>query len=246
MKIKLGSKFFTALVIFGFIGQVAWVVENMYFNVFIYKMFHASASAISFMVAESAVAATVTTNLIGALSDRLGKRKIISCGGYLAWGISILAFAFIRMDILSTFTGSVSAAASLGITLVIVMDCVMTFFGSSANDAGYNAWITDWGNETNRGKIEGINSMMPLVAVLVVFGGFSAFSLDRPESWTMIYLIIGSAVMLVGLLGFILVEDKPMLFREENYWNTVIYSFCPRVMKSNPILFVTIYVFSFF
>ena len=50
MKKKLGGKFWAALVIFGLVGQVAWVVENMYFNVFIYKMFNASAADISSMV----------------------------------------------------------------------------------------------------------------------------------------------------------------------------------------------------
>ena len=55
-----GKKFWTALVLFGLVGQVAWVVENMYLNVFIYKMFHASAAAISTMVGASAVTATVT------------------------------------------------------------------------------------------------------------------------------------------------------------------------------------------
>ena len=43
-------KFWAALFIFSLMGQVAWVVENMYFNVFIYKMFHATAADISLMV----------------------------------------------------------------------------------------------------------------------------------------------------------------------------------------------------
>ena len=81
---KLGKRFWASMLIFGLVGQVAWVVENMYFNVFLYKMFHASAEAISAMVAASAVAATVTTVLIGALSDKVGKRKIFICGGYIA------------------------------------------------------------------------------------------------------------------------------------------------------------------
>ena len=48
-------KFYLALVIFSLVGQVAWVMENMYFNVFIYKMFNASAEAISAMVSASAI-----------------------------------------------------------------------------------------------------------------------------------------------------------------------------------------------
>ena len=205
---KAGKRFWAALFIFSLMGQVAWVVENMYFNVFIYKMFHASAADISLMVGASSVAATVTTILVGAFTDYVGKRKVFICGGYLAWGLSILAFALLRMDFLTPLAGSALGAASLGITLVIVLDCVMTFLGSSANDACFNAWMTDWGDGGNRGKIEGVNSMMPLVAILVVFGGFSAFDLDRAESWTAIYLIVGAAVMLIGGLGFFLIEEK--------------------------------------
>ena len=77
--------FWAALVIFSLVGQIAWVMENMYFNVFIYKMFGASAEAISGMVAASAVAATVTTLLIGALSDKSASGSslfavVIFCG----------------------------------------------------------------------------------------------------------------------------------------------------------------------
>ena len=54
------KKFWAALAVFSLMGQVAWVVENMYFNIFIYKMFHASAADISLMVGASSVAATVT------------------------------------------------------------------------------------------------------------------------------------------------------------------------------------------
>ena len=247
---KLGRKFWTAMVLFGLIGQVAWVVENMYLNVFIYKMFHASAADISLMVGASSVAAAVTTLLVGALSDRVGKRKIFICGGYVVWGVTILGFGLVRMDILEPLCGSVAEAAALGITLVIILDCVMTFFGSSANDAGYNAWITDAGDETNRGKIEGINSMMPLVAILVVFGGFMGFDLDKAESWTLIYIIIGGVVLLLGVAGFFLIEEQLPLekSRQEktSYWYNLIYSFRPSVMKQNGLLYAILVAFALF
>lgn len=103
-KTKLGGRFWLALTVFSLVGQVAWVVENMYFNVFIYKMFHATAAQIGLMVAASAVVATLTTILIGALSDRVGKRKIFICVGYLLWGISILSFALIRVDVITPWS----------------------------------------------------------------------------------------------------------------------------------------------
>ena len=247
---KLGRTFWASMLIFGLIGQVAWVVENMYFNVFIYKMFKASAGDISLMVGASSVAATLTTVLMGALSDKLGKRKLLICGGYLLWGISILSFALIRVDVLTPLAGSVTAAFSLGITLVILLDCVMTFFGSAANDAAYNAWLTDWGDETNRGRIEGMNSMMPLVSILVVFGGFMGFDLDRSESWTLIFLIIGGVVLGIGVLGFFLIKEHPSstLAKEScgAYWETVLYSFRPQVIRENRLLYGVLGAFALF
>ena len=237
---KKNGKFWLTLVIFSLTGQIAWVVENMYFNVFIYKMFRASASEIALMVTASAIAATVTTVLMGALSDKLGKRKILMCLGYIAWGVSILSFALIRADVISAVFGAAVSAASVGITLVILMDCVMTFFGSSANDAAFNAWLTDSTDETNRGAAEGINSMMPLLSILVVFGGFLGFDLDKAESWTVIYCIIGGVVLLIGVLGFFIVDEAPVKNPDNlGYFATILYGFRPDVVKRNGKLYLS-------
>ncbi|MBR6709530.1 MAG: MFS transporter, partial [Clostridia bacterium] len=205
MKRKFPPRFTAALTLFSLIGQVAWVVENMYLNVFMYKMFRASAADISTMVAASAVVATLTTVCIGALSDKMGRRRIFMCGGYILWGISILCFIPLRADLLDAAFPMATSVLSLGISLTILLDCVMTFFGSSANDAAFNAWLTDSTDADNRGAAEGINAMMPLVAILVVFGGFMAFDLDRPESWTAIFAIIGGIVLAIGVAGFFLI-----------------------------------------
>ncbi len=244
---KKNRKFWLTLIIFSLTGQIAWVVENMYFNVYIYKMFHASASEIATMVTASAIAATVTTVLMGALSDRLGKRKVFMCFGYIAWGVSILSFALIRLDVISALFGSTVGAASIGVTLVIIMDCVMTFFGSSANDAAFNAWLTDSTDETNRGAAEGINSMMPLISILVVFGGFMGFNLDLAESWTVIYAIIGGLVLLIGVLGFFLVEEAPVKNPDNlGYFPTILYGFRPDVVGKNPKLYLSMLAYMVF
>ena len=234
MKTKLTGRFWLCITIFSLMGQIAWVVENMYFNVFIYKMFGASAEAISGMVAASAVAATVTTLLIGALSDKIGKRKLFICGGYILWGISILSFSLVRVDVIGKLFPYASAAA-VGVSLTIILDCVMTFFGSSANDACFNAWLTDSTDETNRGAVEGINSMMPLLAILVVFGGFMGFDLNRSESWTAIFLIIGAVVTALGVAGFWLISEPQLDTRgNENYFKNLFYGFGLGVVKENP------------
>ena len=236
---KNNKKFMLALVIFSLVGQVAWVVENMYLNVFIYKMFNASAEAISSMVGASAVAATVTTLLVGAFSDKVGKRKIFICGGYILWGISILGFAAIRADWIRNL--------NLCVTLTIALDCLMTFFGSSANDAAFNAWLTDSTDETNRGKVEGINSMMPLVAILVVFGGFMGLNQDLQESWTVIFCVIGGVVLLLGIAGIFLIGDSNVKTEGNgNYFANIFYGFRPDVIKGNLRLYLALIVFALF
>ena len=244
---KRVSSFFPALVIFSLTGQIAWVVENMYFNVFIYRMFGASATEISAMVSASAIAATVTTLLVGALSDKVGKRKIFISGGYILWGISILAFCFVRTDVISAVFPMAASASAICITLTILLDCVMTFFGSSANDACFNAWLTDVTDEKNRGAAEGINAMMPLVAILAVFGGFMSFDLGKSESWTAIFAIIGGAVVLIGILGIFLIRD-PNLRTEgnQNYFTNIFYGFRPAVVRQNPLLYLCLAAFALF
>ena len=246
-KTGLSSRFWAALIVFSLTGQIAWVVENMYFNVFIYKMFHASAGAISLMVAASAAAATLTTILMGALSDKVGKRKIFICGGYILWGVSIWSFALIRTDVINKLFPAAVSAASAGVALVIVMDCVMTFFGSTANDACFNAWLTDSTDERNRGAAEGVNAMMPLIAILAVFGGFMGFDLDQASSWVTIYTIIGLAVIAIGVLGFFLIEEPGIDVSENTSWlKNLVYGFRPSVIRENKSLYRALVAFAVF
>lgn len=246
MKTKLGGRFFATLILFSLIGQIAWVVENMYLNVFMYKMFSASSSEIAVMVGASAVAATLTTVFIGALSDKIGKRKVFMCGGYILWGVSILSFMLIRTNIIEAIFPATVAAASVGVALVIILDCVMTFFGSSANDAAFNAWLTDSTDNSNRGSAEGINAMMPLVAILAVFGGFMAFDLDKENHWTFIFLIIGLVVLTVGIVGLFVIKEPKLEKNTDGYFKTVIYGFKPSTVKQNKQLYLYLALFIIF
>ena len=72
----LGGKVWASLLIFGFVGQMAWMVENVYFATFIQKNITAAGWATSATVAASAVAAALATIFSAAWSDRVGRRRI--------------------------------------------------------------------------------------------------------------------------------------------------------------------------
>ena len=236
-KKKMGGKFWLALTIFSLMGQVAWVIENMYLNVFIYDKFSASPDDIASMVAASAITATLTTVFMGALSDRIGKRRLLICGGYILWGLSIFSFVLVDQFV---------SAAVLGVTLTILLDCVMTFFGSTANDAAFNAWLTDSTDFSNRGKAEGINAMMPLVAVLAVFGGFMFLNSENQYYWTIIFSIIGVLTLVIGVAGFFLIKEPKMEKAKMGYFNSILYGFKPSTVKMTPVLYIALAAFIVF
>ena len=98
MNSKLGARKWAVLILVGLFGQFAWTIENMYFNVFLYNTISTDPRYISAMVGASAVVATLTTLLMGALSDRLGKRRAFIALGYILWGFSTAAFGLITPE----------------------------------------------------------------------------------------------------------------------------------------------------
>lgn len=224
---KLSGRSWLALIVMGLAGQIAWCLENMYFNVYLYNNFSTDPDWIAAMVAASAAVATVTTLLIGALSDRLGKRKAILCGGYLLWGFSVLAFGWLE-----------SALA------VVVMDCVMTFFGSSANDACFNAWVTDITTDENRGRTESVLGILPLAAILIVFGLLDGIT--QAGRWMTFFAIVGGFTLLCGLLGFGLVKEPEFPRRQGSYFKDLVYGFHPEVVRENGPLYLALTAFAVF
>ena len=82
---KLSARKWITLILIGLFGQFAWTIENMYFNVFLYNTISTDPWYIAEMVGWSAAAATLTTLLMGALSDKLGRRKPFIAAGYVLW-----------------------------------------------------------------------------------------------------------------------------------------------------------------
>jgi len=234
----LGGRVWAALVAFGLIGQVAWTIENMYFNVFLYNTITGDTGMIAAMVAASAVVATVTSLLMGALSDRLGRRKAFIVGGYFLWGLSVMAFALVRVEGLEKLVGAAAAVRTAAV-LVILLDCVMTFFGSTANDAAFNAWVTDVTDDTNRGRVESVLAVMPLMAMLLVFGLLDG--LTAAGNWSAFFLIVGGLTVLGGALGYVFIQEpKDLRPSDEKYLANILYGLRPGVVRANPALYLSL------
>ena len=230
----------------GLVGQFAWTIENMYFNVFLYNAIAPDPTAIAWMVALSAVAATVTTLLMGALSDRVGKRKAFICLGYILWGLSVMAFALLaKPERLFRFQSLYAAGVLTGPILVVVLDCVMTFFGSTANDAAFNAYVTDVTTTENRGRAESVLAILPLISMLVIFGVFDSWT--QRGDWFAFFLFFGVLMSLTGVLSLFLVKDSPALQpRKDSYFQNLLYGFTPRVIRSLRSLYLALLAFTLF
>ena len=94
----LSFRTWLSIVLFGLVGQIAWVVENMYFSRFMQNEITKAPYATTLLVAFSALFATLATLIGGALSDRAGKRKAFICWGYVVWGFTIAAFSLVPMQ----------------------------------------------------------------------------------------------------------------------------------------------------
>ncbi len=239
---KLSARLWITLILIGLVGQFAWTIENMYFNVFLYNTISTDPGYISAMVGWSAAAATLTTLLMGALSDRVGKRKLFICGGYILWGLSTAAFGLVTVDNAAKLfpTNAVAAAA----VTVVVLDCVMTFFGSTANDAAFNAYITDSVDSGNRGRTESVLAVLPLLSMLVIFGLFDGMT-QRGE-WQKFFTIFGALVTVTGIIGIFIIKEPELTPRREPYIKNLVYGLRPDVMRSNKALYLSFAAFCVF
>ena len=240
-KVKLGKRILFNLILFGFMGQVAWAVENVYFNTFLYNFICGTPKDISVMVACSAVAAVVTTFIMGTLSDKLNRRKVFICAGYILWGITVAVFALIsRENIARAF--SISDAVKVlaaTVSVVIIMDCVMTFMGSTANDAAFNAWVTDVTVPENRGTAEAVLATLPILATLIVTVGFGAGV--SAVGYPACFIGLGIMVTLCGIIGLFSVKDSRSGVKEKsNYFQDLIYGFRPSVVRKNSKLYLSL------
>ena len=235
---KLGTRVWLGVIIVGLVGQIAWAVENLYLNVFVYDTITDDPNAIALMVALSAVSATLATLLIGPLSDRIGKRRLFITGGYVIWGISTMLFGLITVDAIAPLVPFLSAVAA-ATAAVILLDCLMCFLGASANDASFNAWVTDVTEPSNRGRVESVIAAMPLIAMLLVFGGLDG--LTKAGDWQLFFVVVGVLMIAAGLVALVLIRDVPgEPKQEESLLRAIVHGLRPSAVRENPRLYLAL------
>ena len=223
------------IVLLGLTGQVAWTVENMYLNLFVYDTITDSPTVLATLVAASAVAATLATLLAGAASDRRGRRKEFIAAGYVLWGGSTAAFGLVSVDTAASLAPAADAV-TLAIIGIIALDCVMSIFGSTANDAAFNAWVTDSTHPGNRGRVDGVLATMPLLAMLLVFGALDP--LTRGGHWGLFFAIVGGLTSLVGVVAWIGLHDASHPRATDGYLATVLHGLRPSTARAHPRLYL--------
>ncbi len=216
-------------------GQIAWGVENAWFNTFVFDTLTPNPRPIAWMVAISAITATITTLLIGTLSDRtftrLGRRRPYILFGYVLWGIVTALFP----------TVSLLRPIGLAVFMVILADAIMTFFGSAANDASFNAWTTDITDKTNRGRVEGLIQMSIFLSFILTTA--LAGMVIEKFGYFVFFYGLGGLVTLTGLIGGLMMKDAPVSHEEQfqkrlPYWREVFNTFRFSIVRENRILFL--------
>ncbi|MGH1564672.1 MFS transporter [Mumia sp. DW29H23] len=232
-----GRRLWTWVVLLGLTGQLAWTVENMYLNVFVYDTITDSPTVLATLVAFSAVAATVATLLAGAASDRSGRRRELIAAGYVLWGACTAGFGLVSLDTAASLAPAFDAVTVAVIT-IIVLDCVMSVLGSAANDAAFNAWVTDSTHPGNRGRVDGVLATMPLLAMLLVFGALDPLTKDG--AWLLFFSIVGGVTAVVGIIAWFGVREPRHPRATDTYLASVLHGLRPSTVRGNPRLYLTL------
>lgn len=220
-------------IVLGLAGQLAWAVENMYLNVFVYNTITDDPQVLAVLVASSAASATLMTLLAGAWSDRVGRRREFIALGYILWGASTAAFGWVG-----------AGTAAIAVIAIVLLDCLMSALGATANDAAFNAWITDSTTPANRGRVEGVLATFPLLAMLLIFGALDP--LTQQGNWRLFFGIIGAATALVGIVAWARLRDGEIHEVEGAYLGSVLKGLRPSTMRAQPALYLALATWAVF
>ena len=253
---QLTKRIWTGILMCSFIGGLAWNVENMYFNTFLNReIFDKGAmgsaltlpDAINLMVTLSAITAVVTTFIMGTLSEKMKNRKLFISVGYIAWGIVTALFGFISKENVATVFGLENSAQIVTVTawVVIVMDMVMTFMGSTSNDSAFQAWVTDVTTPETTSKVETAFTFVGFFAMGAVMVSGSLADAGT-ISYAVFFIALGLVVALAGVIGLFILDNPQKLeeakkdknAQKTSYWADLFYGFKPSVIKENSKLYL--------
>ncbi len=205
MSEKVPRNILLRIIFLSLAGEIAWAVENQYYNVFLYNEISATPIYVSLMVAITTTVGTIATIIMGSLSDVKGRRKPFLLYGYIFWAITTAIF-----PLSASF---IPIGVGFAIFIAILFDSIMTFFGATAKNASLNAYITDVTTVENRGKAMSVAQMMVLVSLLVVYGG--AGPLINSLGYYAFFYLTGFLVGLFGILGSIGMTEPTNINRLE-------------------------------
>lgn len=231
---KLSSRTWFVMFALALTGQIAWAVENSWFNTFVYDTITPDPRPVAWMVAGSAITATLTTLFMGTLSDRTrsrwGRRRPFILIGYVLWGLSTVLFP----------TVAYIQTTSIAIIMVVVADSIMTFFGSTANDAAFSAWTTDIATTETRGRVEGVLNLSVFLAQIVAMVA-AGMLIDSLGYFTFFYLL-GGIVIIVGVIAGSMLQDANLPIESEEPKRSFLSEFAElfdvNTLKENRELFI--------
>ena len=218
IKTKAGKlRFWTIIWGMGIAGQLCWNMENQWFNTFVYAKIGGNVNIVTWMVIVSALVTTISTFVFGTLSDRMGKRKVLVSAGYVIWGITTIVFGLTEY----ARDSKIGALAAMSGFLVVLTDAIMSFFGSMGCDCGYNVWLNDYTDDTNKGQVGAALAVLPVIATVVgtVVGGI-LINIGNPtvgtdhydpsqDNYQLLFWVMGLFVIVMGFLSIFLMKDAP-------------------------------------
>jgi MFS family permease len=238
-KTLLTRRTWIALLLLGLAGQLAWAVENQFYNTFMYDRITPDPRAVSWMVAITALVSTTTAILMGTLSDRArtrwGKRRPFIFLGYIFWGVLTAVFPFAAQF----------QPVMLGIAIAILFDSLMTFFGASANDAAMSAYVADITTIENRGRVSGALQIMTWIAILIVYGG--AGFIIQAFGYDIFFYAVGGLVLIIGLIFAPMLKENLETGKPEgSYGQQIADTFRWKNLTANRDLFFLLLSLTFF
>jgi MFS family permease len=227
MSEKLPRKASLTIFLISIAGNIAWAVENQFYNVYMYNEIAPVPFYVSLMVMVSAVASTVTAIVMGAVSDVKGKRRFFMIYGFICWTFTTAMFPF----------AALVRPIVIAVLIAILFDCIMTYFGATAYDAAFIAYITDATTLENRGRAVGILEITTLLSTLLIYGASGFIVLAY--GYYFFFILVGVLTGVIGVTGALLVKDpenlKPLNI---SVWQHIKSTFSRETMRGNKDCFI--------